>query len=547
MHMKPKTPLTARLFTLIALTAGTVSVTLAAVGAGARDFHFPSTGVSVEGRALLLAIDDQLLPLRENMVEYLSKPAVRAEPVLAPSKDDPLAPDQVAAHFYGAVLHDNGKFRMWYYPVGMSEPGDSRRADLKKLTQGPVCYAESTDGIHWTKPVLNQVEYRGSRRNNAIALPDQVVEGVHVTKDEADPDPARRYKMVYNAHNGKTWVFRTAVSADGDRWQAAPDFAIKEFIETASFYRFNDTYFVHGQRLAFSEGGHRGGRQGRGLISPNFDRWLPGDTQAFNLPEPADPAARGQTKPYDQVHLGVGAASFGNVCVGLYGIWHNAPGDESSQKRWGWFGYGKISCDLGLVISNDGMRFREPVKGHVYISRFDAPATPAPGKQYPTILAQSGNGILNVGDETRIYFGRWLNADYGQGYNGEVALATLPRDRWGAVGIFPDAAHGGEKPTQGFVWSAPIRLPAQGCQVLLNADHAGTMSVEVSDERFGLLPAYSGANAGRSTQASGLDCGVAWAKGDLSALGGRTVRFKINLHKTAAADPRLFAVTLRAN
>jgi len=541
-RMKPTVPSTLRLAALLGLAVAALPAF-----AADRSFYFPTTGVRSEGRALLLAIDDQLLPLRENTVEHLSKPKLRKEPVLSPSPDDPHAPDQVAAHFYGSVLHDNGKFRMWYYPVGLKVPGDARHADIKQLSLGPVCYAESDDGIRWTKPVLEQVEFKGSRRNNAVALPDELVSGVHVIKEDDEPDPARRYKMVYNAHNGKTWVFRTATSADGVRWQAASDFAIKDFLETASLYKFNDTYFVHGQRLTFSEGGNRAGRQGRGVLSPDFKQWMPGDTQGFNLPEPTDPTARGHTKPYDQVHLGVGAASFGNVCIGLYGLWHNAPGDESSQKHWGWFGYGKISCDLGLVISNDGMRFREPVKGHVYISRFDAPVTPIPGKDYPTILAQSGNGILNVGDETRIYFGRWRNADYGQGYSGEIALATLPRDRWGAVGLFPAKVHGGEIPARGLVWSAPVRLPESGCTVLLNADRANLMDVEISDERFGLLPAYAGANAGRSKVAGGLDCAVAWSA-DLSALAGRTVRFKINLQRGAdGTDPRLFAVTLQAN
>ena len=529
-----------------------------AADTASRDFYFPSTGVRVEGQALLLAIDDHLLPLRDQVVEHLSKPAVRREPVLAPSKDDPLAPDQVAAHFYGAVIHDQGKYRMWYYSVGLKVPGDARRADLKNLSQGPVCYAESDDGLTWTKPRLGQVEFKGSRQNNAIALPDALVEGVHVVKDDAEPDARRRYKMVYNGHNGKTWVFRTATSADGLHWNAAPQFAIDQFLETASLFKFNDFWFVHGQRLTFSEGGHRGGRQGRAVLSANFERWLPGDTRAFLLPEPPNPEDRGQTKPYDQVHLGVGAASFGSVCVGFYGLWHNAPGDESSQKQWGWFGYGKISCDLGLVISNDGMHFREPVKGHVYLSRLDAPATPVPGKEYPTILAQSGNGILNVGDETRIYFGRWLNADYGMGYTGEVGLAVLPRDRWGAVGLHPlpqNAGAGfggrprtptGDAPQQGFVWSAPVRLPAQGCRVLLNADQATGLSVELSDERFELLPDYSGTKRGRTTQAGGLDCAVTWTSTDLAALGGRTVRFKINLERTNDQDPRLYAVTLRS-
>ncbi len=341
-------------------------------------------------------------------------------------------------------------------------------------------------------------------------------------------------------------MIRTAVSADGIHWNAADDFGIDQFLETAGVYKFNDLYVVNGQRLTFSDGGHPSGRQGRAVISTDFDHWIPGDTGAFLLPEPEDPAERGHTLPYDQVHLGVGAQSFGNVVVGLYGLWHNQPGDEDSQKRWGWFGYGKISCDLGLVISNDGLHFREPVKGKAYISRFDSPATPMPGKNYPTVLTQSGNGILNVGDKTLIYFGRWLNAEYNQGYRGEVALATLPRDRWGALGLFPSQPRSdGEPLTQGAVWSAPVTLPAGGCEVVLNADGVSHLSVEVADAKFQLLEGYAGEAGGRSAASDGLDCGVTFPAGDLSQLGGKTVRFKINFQKDEETDPRLYAVYLR--
>ena len=529
------------------------------LAAAEQDFLFPSTGVKARGRVVLLAIDDQSLPLRENVVQFMSRPRCRPQPVLSPDKDNPHAPDQVAAHFYGAVLHDQGKFRMWYYAVGMREPGDARRPDLQNLTQGPVCYAESQDGIIWTKPSLGQVEFRGRKDNNAIALPDARILGVYVMRDDDDPDPARRYKMAYNPHTGEKQPVRTATSPDGLHWDVRPDFAINDMLELCSLYRFNDYYVVHGQRLRHSEGGYRGGRQGRAVVAPRFDQWLPGEFGAFLLPEPADPAARGRDGSYDQVHLGVGATSLGNVCVGLYGLWHNLPGDESDRKRWGWFGYGKTSCDLGLVISNDGMHFREPVKGHVFISRHDAPATPVPGRNYPTILVQSGNGIINVGDETRIYFGRWRNAEYGMGYHGEVALAVLPRDRWGAVGLYPapqsqGAGFGGRPraatgpvPDRGFAWSAPVRLPEMGCRVLLNADGAAGLSVEISDERFELLPGFAGANAGRTPQAEGLDCAVTWPAGSLASLGGRTVRFKINLERGAGVDPRLFAAYLQPN
>ena len=42
---------------------------------------------------MLLAIDDASLPLRSNLCYYLTKPSVRQEPVLTPSRDDPDAPE----------------------------------------------------------------------------------------------------------------------------------------------------------------------------------------------------------------------------------------------------------------------------------------------------------------------------------------------------------------------------------------------------------------------------------------------------------------------
>jgi hypothetical protein len=59
------------------------------------------------------------------------------------------------ASLYGTVLHESGRFRMWYY---------SR--DLSPRDTGYTCYAESVDGIHWEKPELGLVEVQGSRRNN---------------------------------------------------------------------------------------------------------------------------------------------------------------------------------------------------------------------------------------------------------------------------------------------------------------------------------------------------------------------------------------------
>ncbi len=99
--------------------------------------------------------------------------------------DDPSKPDYIATHFYGTVLFDQGKYRMWYYGLGTGDTDSG-------FTVGPVCYAESEDGIQWSKPNLRQLEYKGSLDNNAVKLPGEQMYGGHLIKDEREPDPQQR-------------------------------------------------------------------------------------------------------------------------------------------------------------------------------------------------------------------------------------------------------------------------------------------------------------------------------------------------------------------
>ena len=338
----------------------------------------------------------------------------------------------------------------------------------------------------------------------------------------------RRDAAPAHRKSGLWGVACTATSADGLHWTPGPCLGYDQFVEHSSFYKFDGLYIVHAQKGGHwgrSEGGHGQGRQGFAWASPDFDHWLVEYADSFTLPEPRDPQARGQGNPYDQVHLGVGAYSYGNVLVGLYGLWHNRAA------------FGENSADFGLVLSNDGLHFREPVKGHVYLEAGESPATAVQGQEYPTVLCQA-NGILNFGNETRIYHGRWRNAR-NEDYTGEVALATLPRDRWGGLGLFPDASRGS-------LWTAPIILPDGDLRLTLNADGATGMTVELADERFNLFPAFSGEHCGRSLTLGGLDCPVRWPSSDLPALAGQTVRVHISVQRQGEVQPRLYALYLEA-
>ena len=61
---------------------------------------------------------------------------------------------------YSTVIHDGTRYRLYYRGL----PSASRELVADTVT----CYAESTDGIHWTKPELGITAVSGSKQNNVI-------------------------------------------------------------------------------------------------------------------------------------------------------------------------------------------------------------------------------------------------------------------------------------------------------------------------------------------------------------------------------------------
>lgn len=95
---------------------------------------------------------------------------------------------------YHNIVEDNGLYRMYY--LGW----DMLTEDQSAMSKRPVyvCYAESTDGIHWIKPNLGICEFEGSTNNNIILDHNTAkFDNFAVFKDE-NPDcpPEERYKGV---------------------------------------------------------------------------------------------------------------------------------------------------------------------------------------------------------------------------------------------------------------------------------------------------------------------------------------------------------------
>jgi len=117
---------------------------------------------------------------------------------------------------YGSVIYDAEErlFKMWYLaePVGTFGPEPNGPS-----SDNPVCYATSRDGIHWDKPLVGTIQAAGGIRHNAVLYATHLP-SIH--KDMAEPDPARRYKMVCYINLPKEESgYHTMVSPDGLRWK----------------------------------------------------------------------------------------------------------------------------------------------------------------------------------------------------------------------------------------------------------------------------------------------------------------------------------------
>ena len=120
-------------------------------------------------------------------------------------------------NLYSNVIYDEDEklYKCWYSPfiVDLSSQGMTLE-ERKKPYPIPadremgICYAISKDGINWEKPDLGLVDYMGSKENNILWRGPH---GAGVFKDESDPDPARRYKAIFQG-------LSVSVSTDGIHW-----------------------------------------------------------------------------------------------------------------------------------------------------------------------------------------------------------------------------------------------------------------------------------------------------------------------------------------
>ena len=446
--------------------------------------------------AVLFPFDSRSVPLRYRLEPGLVAATNPYKPhphVLEPG--GPEAPDHIDISFYGTVIRIGDELRMWYIGVG-EEDGEKR---------GPhICYAVSQDGLHWEKPELGMVEFNGNTRNNLVRFDSPHRESIGallVLYDPEDPDPERRFKLINEIHPFHNIA---AFSPDGLTWTESPHNPILKHnaIEPGGLMKFNGCYYMNGQ------GGNVGSK--RALVtymSYDFDHW----TEAVAVGLRRDvPPYRQLPGPHagEQVHLGASLWNRGNVVIGVYGAWHGESNDRSF-----------VSMDLGLVVSNDGLQFAEPIPDFQLVAAYEVDYRD-PVNAHPQPCLEQGQGFENMGDETLFWYAPWRG--------GFVCVARWLRDRLGYFEVVPDPKqHLGKDAglaavgitfarTSPHFISCPVRLGGKPTRVFLNADGLSAeaqLRVELLDLQLRPIDGYSG-DACVSLCESGLRQDVTWRNSD---------------------------------
>jgi hypothetical protein len=494
------------------------------------------------GETVFFAFDDHGIPWKHNLKltlvhakKYPGNPVLRRGPKGAP--------DYGHAVIYGTVLKDGAKFRTWYLGMIQREYEHGQAPGWWR----PMCYAESTDGIHWIKPDLGLVELHGNTHNNICRIEGEpnsltrVNDFLSVLYDPDDPDPSRRYKTAYIAHvpyddipggmskigvkEGRVGAFVCATSADGLRWKVVgdrPANAGGERFEVSSLYRFGRFYYATGQLIspwAWRPDGSDIGRVMLAYRSPDFASWSSATALAFARPgQLTNPPQEGQ-----QTHMGAGLWNRGNVLVGLYGMWQDGPKERptGSAPLYG------VRIDLGLIVSNDGIHFREPVPNFKVIERGHE-------GQWDSIALLQGHAFAQVGDETYIWYSHWDCEERSRPM--EIGLATLRRDGFGYL-----SRRQADAPGHCVTATVPAARDKRSVRVNVEgASAAHPLRVELLDAQDRPLAGYSGANAAKVVQ-SGTRQLVEWpAQAD--RLAPADTEFSIRASFPEAGDVRLYAV-----
>ena len=402
-----------------------------------------------------------------------------------------------------------------------------------------TAYAVSEDGLHWTKPVLDQFEHNGSKENNIIALeqehewPGNAL--MNAIYDPDEQDPSRRYKG-FGFGNGRGR--EPMVSADGVHWKRldVPRIPSKD-VSNMSYDSLTRTFIAALKTV---------GPRGRSVMlstSKDFEHWTEPELifHADDLDQElgrehiarrfADPTLQRPIydipETYNVDVYSMGIFRYEGLYVGLPSMYHQTgkvsgdwpgiadwdvtPRQLAMYREYGdWCGFHHVQ----LTCSRDLRHWERPGDRRPFID-----SSPLGTGAYDLACIIGPSFPVVRGDELWLYYmglkryGGPFPASGVDRDQGAICLAVLRRD--GFISLDADD-------TEGALLTKPFELT--GGKLYANIDaHKGELRVEALD-KDGKVLAVSSPLEGDMPRGE-----VQWRQGKLADLQGHQVSFRFTL------------------
>ena len=429
------------------------------------------------------------------------------------------APWEGAGSGYHSVIRDGDLYRMYYRGSALGVEGGNL-----KLGSEVYCYAESRDGITFSKPELGLHEHEGAKRNNII----WTGVGTHNFAPFLDPRPGcpveSRFKALGGtAEQGGLFAFQ---SADGIHWSLIRD---KPVVTEGAFDSQNLAFWdpttgvYRAYFRTFTEGVTTGKvwqpagyRAIRTATSRDFLAWE-NEADLTYEDSPAEHLYTNQVAPYFRApHILIGFPTR-YIERGWSDSMRALPElEEREERAAAHLRYGTAITEGLLMASRNGVHFERWNEAFLRPGP-ERPGTWHYGHQYIAWHAVETKSCLpGAANELSLYAseGSW----HGKG--NAIRRYTLRLDGFVSVNA---PMSGGELTTK------PLTFAGDKLTLNFATSAAGDIRVELQDTDGQPLPGFTLDDCA-PVFGDAINRTVTWTEGsDVSKLAGKTIRMRFSL------------------
>ena len=404
---------------------------------------------------------------------------------------------------YHTIVRDGDIYRMYY------RGGQYDEANRKSLHPDLFCYAESQDGIRWTRPKLGIVEFNGSKSNNIILAGNAAHNLAPFIDLNPNCTPDEKYKAVGGTKGGLV----TFKSNDAIHWQ----FLSKTPVITKGYFDSLNTAFwdpVRGKYLEFHREYRDHVRDIMACSSLDFATWS----------EPAWLEYTGA--PHQHLYTNAIAPYYRapQVLIGL--PMRYVPGrnpEEHSQDG---------VSDAGFMTSRDGQNFHRWNEAFIrpgqqpdrWVNRNNLPAHG---------IVETQSDAPGAPPELSLY----ITEGYYRGPATRLRRYTLRLDGFVSVSAPPN---GGEFTTKPVLFAKSIQ--PTGISINFSTSAVGSLRCELQDQNSKPIPGYTLDDCDE-IYGDRIDRVITWhGKSEVSQLADKPTRLRFVMN-----DADLYALQIRPN